>query len=176
MTVEKLKIDHGQITIDYSVLLDSFRISTADKAPTSLYSAAADVAILARIVLCLNIEGAGFHTIAFSNGDRPATRLILTVATAENDPAKIACPKIDRGEVIDFEKGIVVQEHPKTVYEHAVQALETEIKEFVKGKRLQMALPFEQSKEEQELEQEVAELISNDRKVIDFSSAAASAQ
>jgi len=148
VNIDKLKIDGSIITVDYSALMESFRISTCDEAKPSLYQAAADVAILARVNLCLKIEGAGFFAIAFSNGDKPGTRLILSVPTATGDLAKVACPKLDRGEMHDFEKGIVIEDHSKTIYEKAVVKLLEEISDFVMGKRLQMALPFDQSPEE----------------------------
>ena len=172
MTIDKLKLDGGAITVDYSGLAESFRISTMDEAKASLYQAAADVAILARVALGLVTERAGFHTIAFSNGDKPGSRVILTIPTLAGDPAKLACPKIDATTVKDFETGAVIKDHPQNLYNDAVQHLLEETKDFVMGKRLQMALPFDQSPDERRIMKEGEELIKAGTKIIEFNARA----
>lgn len=158
MNIERFKIDHGEITVDYSGFLESFRIATMDEAKASLYTAAANVAILARTVLCLDIEGAAFNAIAFSNGNKPGTRIILTVPTAEGETAKIACPKIAHARESNPDTFEIIRDHPQTLYYEAVEKLKEEIVEFVKGKRLQMALPFDQTPEERKLNSDYGRL------------------
>lgn len=154
MTIDKLKIEHGEIVVDYSGLSESFRIATMDEAKASLYMAAADVAVIARAALGIVVERAGFVAIAFAHGDKPGTRLILSIPTVTGDPAKIACPKIDAFPVIDSETGEILIDNPRNIYNQAVERLEAEIVEFVKGKRLQMALPFDETPEERALSAE----------------------
>ncbi len=159
MTIDKLKIDGGQITVDYSGLMESFRISTSDEAKPSLYTAAADVAVLARVALGIIVEGAGFVAISLSHGDNPGSRIVLSVPTLAGDTAKIACPKIDAATEVDFQTGVVIEGHPRNVYNRAVELLEKEIVAFVKGKRAQMALPFDETPEEREVQREVEKVL-----------------
>jgi hypothetical protein len=159
MLIDKFKIDGDMITVDYHGLSESFRISTCDEAKKELYQATSNVAIGARVLLGLDrLEGAGFFAIAFSHGDDPGTRLILTMPTT-GDPAKVSCPKLGRGEVRDPVSLQVDEAHPKTWYERAVKVLEEEIGKFVLGKRMQMALPFDQSPEERKLMKDVNEFL-----------------
>lgn len=159
MTIDKLKIEGGQITVDYSGLMESFRISTADEAKPSLYTAAADVAVLARVALGIIVERAGFVAISLSHGDNPGSRIVLSVPTLAGDPAKIACPKIDAATEVDFQTGVVIEGHPRNVYNRAVEILEKEIVAFVMGKRAQMALPFDETPEEREVQAEGARVL-----------------
>ena len=152
MTIDKLKLEHGEIAVDYTGLFESFRVVTRDEAQTSLYAAAADVAVLARIALGIVTERAGFVSISFSHGDKPGTRVLLSMPTIVGDPAKIACPKIDAAIMTDFETGLAIEGDPRNIYNAAVVRLEKEIIEFVKGKRAQMALPFDYSPQERELD------------------------
>lgn len=157
MTIDKLKLDQGSVTVDYSGLSESFRIATCDEAQTELYAAAANVAILGRLALGMVMERAGFVSIDFYHGDKPGTKLGLSMPTFEGDSAKISCPKISSAEV--RKDGEVIADHPQNLYNAAVEILEAEIVKFVKGKRLQMALPFDQSPEERRLATEVADLV-----------------
>ena len=156
MTIDKLKIEHGEILVDYTGILESFRIATNDEAQPGLYAAAANVAILARLALGVVTEQAGFVAIVFSRGDRPGTRVLLSMPTLAGDPAKIALPKIDAAMVVDHVTGLAIEGHPQNVYNAAVLRLEKEIIEFVKGKRAQMALPFDYSPQERDLERQVS--------------------
>jgi hypothetical protein len=176
MLIDKFKIDGDMIAVDYHGLSESFRISTCDEAKKELYQATANVAIGARVLLGLDrLEGAGFFAIAFSRGDDPGTRIVLSLPTT-GDPAKVACPKLDRGEMRDSTTLQVIEDHPMTWYERAVKVLEEEIAKFVLGKRMQMALPFDQSPEERKLTQDVAEFVGESTgRVLDFG-AGASAQ
>jgi hypothetical protein len=157
VTIDKLKLEHGAITVDYSGLLESFRIVTMDEAQAGLYQAAANVAILGRLALGMVVEGAGFVSIDFSHGDEPGSKLSLSMPTYVGDPAKISCPKISAAPV--RENGEVIEDHPRNLYNSAVEILEAEIVSFVKGKRLQMALPFDQSPEERKLTKEFGEVM-----------------
>lgn len=187
MTIDKLKLEHGEILVDYTGLSESFRIATMDEAQTSLYQAAADVAILARAALGIITERAGFVSISFSHGDEPGTRVLLSMPTFVGDPAKIACPKISAAIVKDHETGLALEGEPRNVYNAAVTRLEKEIIEFVKGKRAQMALPFDCSPQERELDRRekafLGQKIGDDllieesaANIVEFSSATASAQ
>jgi hypothetical protein len=159
MTIDKLKLEHGAITVDYSGLMESFRIVTCDEAQTDLYTAAANVAILGRLALGMVIERAGFVSIDFSHGDDPGTKLALSMPTFAGDPAKITCPKISAAEV--RKDGEVIEDHPQNLYNKAAEILEQQIVEFVKGKRLQMALPFDQSPEERKLTREFGKVFAD---------------
>ncbi|MDD5303085.1 MAG: hypothetical protein PHS14_08235 [Elusimicrobia bacterium] len=162
MMIDKFKIDGDMITVDYHGLSESFRISTCDEGKKELYQATANVAIGARVLLGLeNLEGAGFFAITFSRGDEPGTRLILSLPTTKT-PAKVTCPKLDRGEHRDAKTLQVVEDHPKTWYERAVAVLEAQIMTFVLGKRMQMALPFDQSPEERKLTKDVNEFLEDE--------------
>ena len=89
MTIDKLKIEGGQITVDYSGLMESFRISTSDEAKPSLYTAAANVAVLARVALGIIVERAGFVAIYLSHGDNPGSRIVLSVPTLGEIPRRL---------------------------------------------------------------------------------------
>ncbi len=173
MTIDKLKLEHGAITVDYSGLSESFRIVTMDEAQTELYQAAANVAILGRLALGITIERAGSVSIDFSHGDEPGTKLALSMPTFQGDPAKISCPKISAADM--RQDGEVIADHPQNLYNAAVEILEEEIVKFVKGKRLQMALPFDQSPEERKVTKEFGEVMAGTGNVLDFGSAASSA-
>ena len=175
MTIDKFKIDGGTITVDYSGLFETFRIGTGDEARTELYQAAANVAILGRLALGMEMECAGFVAIEFSRGDKPSTKLALSMPTLTGDPAKISCPKIMSYPVKDHETGELIEGHPQNIYNAAVAALEAEIVTFVKGKRLQMALPFDQMPEERKLQEDVREFVASGAKMLEFESAASSA-
>jgi hypothetical protein len=142
LNIDKLKIDGSTITVDYSVLTESFRIQTGDEAKTSLYQAASNVAILAREALAVVAEGAGFLAIAYSHSDKPGSRIILALPCLEVDDAKIALPKISADPIRDEGTGEIVPNHPVNIYNEAAAILHAEACEFVKGKRMQMALPF----------------------------------
>lgn len=165
MTIDRLKLEHGWITVDYSGLLESFSITTKDEPKASLFAAAANVAILARIALGVTIERAGFVAIIFSRGDEPGSRLVLSIPTLTGDPIKLACPKISEAPVKNHETGFEIEGHPQNVYNAAVLVLETEIVEFVKGKRLQMALPFDMIPEDRKLRADVDKLLGDDASI-----------
>lgn len=137
--IEKLKIESGSIVVDYSSLLKSFRIATNEEAEPEFYRAAAQVAILGREFL--QIDMGGFLSIAFSNSDEPGSRLTLTAATTGGE-AKISCPKIAR-EAIRDRFLVEIPDHPRNLYNDAVSALIKATVDFVNAERKQMALPLE---------------------------------
>jgi hypothetical protein len=166
--IDKLKIEGSEIVVEYSSLLESFRIVTTDEPKVELYQAAANVAILGREYLVLPIGG--FLSIAFSHGDEPGSRLVLIAPTTEQN-AKIACPKISLDEVRDAHL-VRIENHPRNIYNAAVTELIRQTVDFVNGKRLQMSLPLEFSSPEEPADEEEAEEEIADPRVLEFSTRA----
>ena len=141
MSIDKFKFDGDQVTVGFSNIFESFRISTNDEPKSELFAAARMVVHQALFLFGLENVRASLACIEFSNGDDAGTKVLLKIPTMTGDYAKLQCPKVSSRDVVDHETG-ERSETPQNAFNDAVDEFIVQAEEFVRGKRQQMSLPF----------------------------------
>lgn len=149
MNIDKVKLDHG-IVVDYSTINESFRIDTGDEPKMELFAAAGRLIYAGLMLFGFSGMQASLHMVEVSHGEEPGSKLTLRVQTTNGEKAKIVCPKVDRAGMVDWSKGGERIDHPQNDYNDALEGFLLHVEEFVRGKRLQMALPFDAAQEDAE--------------------------
>lgn len=139
MNIDKVKLDEG-ISVDYSTLLESFRISSVDDPSSEFYSAAGKLISQALQLFGLSGIRTSLQSVEISHGENPGSRITLKAPTADGGMAKIVCPKVDRKPLKDWERGGELVDHPQNHYNEALDAFIAQAESYVRGKRLQMSL------------------------------------
>jgi hypothetical protein len=141
MDILNFRVKNGEYTVEYAGL-DTVRIKSSDRPKAELFQALNLLIRAAEILFGFPFSQTGFSSIAISHGDAPVSRLVLEIPVPENDPAKLQCPAVDRGNVLHFETGEYLQDDPRNVYNKCVTKVEEAVKDYVQGKRQQMSFEF----------------------------------
>jgi hypothetical protein len=152
MIIDKVKIFRDTITVDFSNYHEAFRISTEDTPKTDLLASAQNVVHAALVLHGLDNIRCQFHTVEISSGDEPGARLTLSMRTQTDGYARIILPKISTDQLIDWKNGGVPKVCPQNDFISVFEFFLQFVKEFVHGKRMQMALPFDGVEEREEEE------------------------
>lgn len=150
MKIEKVKIFRGSITVDFSNYHESFRISTDDDPSGDLLASSQNVVHAALVVHGLSGVACKFNTVEISHGEEPGARMTLDVPTQTGEFARIVLPKLSTYQIIDWKNGGVPKVCPQNDFISVFEVFLQFVKEFVHGKRMQMALPFDGVEEKEE--------------------------
>lgn len=137
-----------KIGVLYETHGECYRLQSDDEGRSELYLQASNLVFMACALFGLEDLHASLKEIAFSDGqDGKATRLVLTLPTATADFAKLQLPKVPRREVVDSKTKEPIIDHPRNLYNSAVDLMELQIAEYVQGRRKQAVLDFEAEEE-----------------------------
>lgn len=154
------------LRVEYSNLVDIFRITTRDEPRSELFAAEQNILRHALDYFGLLGIGCSLRSVKWSTGAEPGTRIELNVTTASNEIARMVLPKIDKRIVYDSPESELPADCAKNWYLGHLEVFEKEVAEFVKGKKAQLALPFEMEAAEDEPESDDDETDGSGRRVI----------
>jgi hypothetical protein len=153
--IDIYEFSHSQdgLRVEYSNLIDIYRITTRDEPRSELFQQQQNILRFALDYFGLQGLACNLKSIKWATGPEPGTRIELNVSTLSGDYARLVLPKIDNRVVVD-EKTEEPVLCAKNWYLGALELFGNEVVEFIKGKKAQLALPFdtEASAEDQDTE------------------------
>jgi len=131
----------GGIVVEYDNGADVVRLTTMDQPREDLLQAEQNILRFAMDHFGITGIACSLRSIDISHGDNAGTKLTLNIPTHTGDRARLVMPKISDHVVVD-KKGEPV-DCPKNYYLGHLEVFEKEVTEFIKGKKAQLALPFD---------------------------------
>jgi len=142
MTVKKFKINGGVTTVEFETGGDVIKIATPDKPEKTLLQAMSSF-VAAALEYFGSVAGASFYSLSVSSSDNATSQLEIDIPTKYlGDNARVKFPAVSCSAVYD-KNGDVNVEHPRNVYNAALEAFVDQIARFASGNRLQAELPFD---------------------------------
>jgi len=158
------------LRVEYSNLVDIFRITTRDEPRSELLQQEQNILRFALDYFGLSGVACSLRSLKWSTGAEPGTRMELNVSTASGELARMILPKIDKRVVYESEESEEPADCAKNWYLGHLELFEKEVEEFIKGKKAQLALPFEEALAE-EHESDSDETDGAGRRVVAFDQA-----
>jgi hypothetical protein len=144
------KIDKGY-QVEYSTggsFADVIRLDTEDEPSTELFQAINDMVMAALVHFNIENIGVTFRRLLVNNGDDPKSRLELNVLVKNADKkARLLLPAIPMSIVREPYTGEPRPEYTQNIFNELLKTALQKIEEYVRGKRQQMSLEFEQDKD-----------------------------
>lgn len=140
--IDRFKMDNNTYTVEFSNLSASYRIVSGSRPASELFQASQRLTAFALKLFGIPGLPVIFCDLAVSNGEKPASRLTLTVPTATGESAKLQLPDVLHLELRNREDGQRL-EHPQNDYNDMLDEFVEQVEEYVKGRRQQLSLPFD---------------------------------
>ena len=137
------------LRVEYSNFIDIFRITTRDEPRSELLQAEQNILLKALDYFGLLGVECSLRSIKWSTGAEPGTRIELNVTTSAGEYARMILPKIDKRVVYDSPENDLPADCAKNWYLGHLEVFEKEVEEFIKGKKAQLALPFDEAPAEE---------------------------
>ena len=142
MNIKKFKMNGGINTVEFESGDNVIKIATPDRAEKELLKAMTAF-VSAALGYFGSVSAASFYSVSISGSDDPTSQLEVDIPTKHlGDNARVKFPAVSRSAAYD-KNGDVNIEHPRNIYNAALEAFVEHIARFASGNRLQAELPFD---------------------------------